>query len=106
LRYIFNTPVLTSHGVYRFSKITLDEAVAFLREGNWKSSVGHQAAADLLTQLSGVPIPLNRVRNEMEPGDVALVLRLLRRLPEGVSVVDMEELRMTPHEYCLLERIG
>ena len=40
----------------------------------------------------------------MQPGDQALVFRLLERLPEG-SVLDTEAVAATPHEFGLLTRL-
>jgi len=103
-RYILNTPILTSYGMYRFRKSTMEEAVAFLRTPGWTSAVGHEGTAALLTQLCGVEIPLNRIAVSMEPGDVALCFRLLRRQREGAEL-SLEDVRSVPHEYGFLERI-
>lgn len=52
-------------------------------------------AAAFLSQLLGVPVPVDRVAIAMQPGDEALVLRMLERLPEGrvLSIEDMERVR-------------
>jgi len=49
-------------------------------------------------------IPLNRISITMQPGDNALILRILQRLPEG-KVLNTEELQQLPFEIGLLKRI-
>lgn len=103
-KYVLNTPILTSYGIYGLYPITVEEAVAFLREGGWTSAIGHTGTAQLLTQLSGVVVPVNRITATMEPGDTALVFRLLRRQHEGRELT-LQDVRGTPHEYAILERL-
>lgn len=101
--YILNTPVLTNWGKYSFRKITVAEAKALLSQG-FISAVGHKGTAEILSEVLGVEIPENRVQIVMNQGDVALVFRLLKRLPEGV-VLSKEELEALPYELGILERI-
>lgn len=103
-RYVFNTPILTAYGVFAFYPIAVDEAVAFLREGDWTSAIGHAGTAQLLTQLSGVIVSVNRMTATMEIGDEALVFRLLKRQQEGRELT-LEDVRTMPHEYGILERL-
>jgi hypothetical protein len=69
-----------------------------------RSAIGHAGSAQLLERLLGQPVAVQRVTARMEPGDAALVLRLLQRLPEGV-LLDDEELQRTPFELAWLERL-
>lgn len=103
-RYVLNTPILTAYGVFAFAPLTVDEAILFLRTPGWTSGIGHIGTAQLLTQLSGVQVPVNRVTLEMNPGDQALVFRLKRRQQEGRELT-LDDVRSIPHEYGVLERI-
>lgn len=103
-RYVFNTPILTAYGIFAFYPVTVEEAVAFLRQGGWTSAIGHAGTAGLLTQLSGVLVPVNRITAVMEVGDQALVFRLLRRQQEGRELT-IQDVRGMPHEYGILERL-
>lgn len=104
MNYLLNTPVLTTHGDYRFEgPLALEAARAFAAQGA-HSAVGHKATARFLSQCLGVAVPCQRDAIRMQPGDQALVLRLLERQPEGV-LLDAEALAAAPHEFGLLTRL-
>lgn len=102
--YVLNTPVLPNPGTYRLERITIEQAKELLSEG-FTSAIGHEATAEVLSALLDIPIPMNRIQISMEPGDKALVFRLLTRLPEG-KVLSKEELLALPWELNLLCRIS
>lgn len=101
--YVLNGPILTEYGKYEFMKIGLPEVKAIL-SWDFVSGVGHEGTATLLAQLTGINVPVNRVAIKMQPGDIAVVFRVLTRLPEG-KVLTEEELAKIPYEFGLLERI-
>ena len=100
--YLINTPILTTYGDYSFTKISVTEATGILKDG-FVSAVGHQATADILKRILGIDVPMNRASIEMDCGDIAVVFRLLQRLPEG-AVLNQEELEKLPYELGLLYR--
>ena len=101
--FVLNTPILTEYGKYDFRNAELPVVRALLAQGNFISAIGHEGTATLVTQLTGVQIPVNRVAIRMQPGDLALVFRVLTRLPEG-KVLTQEELAAIPYEFAILER--
>ncbi len=104
LRYLLNAPVLTSYGDFRFEgPLTLDDARAFAARGAY-SAIGHAATAQWLSQVLGVAVHCRREAVRMAPGDQALVLRFLSRLPEG-ALLDAAALATLPHEFGLLTRL-
>jgi hypothetical protein len=104
MRYLLNTPVIGCCGDYRLSgPLSLESARAFAA-GPVHSAVGHAGSAAFLSERLGVAVACRRERVQMQPGDEALVLRLLDRLPEG-EVLDAAALASTAHEFALLTRL-
>ncbi len=96
-RYILNSAVITAPGVYEYRLITPEEAREWLRQGDWVSTVGYAETAEALATLAGMEIPVNRVIIKMEPGDEALVFRVV--LPPGTPRITPEMKGMLTREF-------
>ena len=102
--YVLNAPVITDYGKYEFEPLSVEEAKELL-SGGFVSAVGHEATANALSELLGIEIPVNRIQIKMKTGDMAVVFRVLTRLPEG-KVLTRAELEKIPWELGLLTKTG
>lgn len=101
---ILNSSVLTEFGDYRYSPLTLAEASQLLKEEGYSSAIGHEENARLLSVLTGLQIPVNRVEYRQRPGEKALVFKIKKRLPAG-EIIGNEDLPQEEYETGLLERL-
>lgn len=103
---ILNTSILTTEGTFKLTGITLEEAQKIVKEneGNILSAVGHQATADILTELLNTEIPMNRINFAQEEGQKALVFKLNGRAPEGV-ILNREQIEEIGYKFQILEKI-
>lgn len=103
--YVLNTPVLTDYGDWRLEgPIPLERAIELVSNG-FISAVGHAGTAEWLGKLLGVPVPVNRIRAELRPGDCALVVRMVQRLPEG-TVLSADQMERAPFDLAVLTRLA
>ena len=69
-----------------FCPITKERFIETLKEEEWESSIGHQSMADLLSEMTGITIPMNRSSNKIncsQDGYILLAQYTGPRLPEG-----------------------
>lgn len=101
---VLNTSILTTEGTYTLRAITLDEAKSLSSNNEILSAVGHQSTAEVLTELLGVSVPVNRIMFEQKAGQQALVFKLNGRPPEG-KILSRDEIEAIGYKFQLLERI-
>lgn len=86
MRYLLNSAVVTSFGTYIYSEIPFSEAKEWITEHRWESTIGYAETAEAMSQLFGVPVPVDRKTIKMLVGDEALVFRLV--FPPGSPRID------------------
>jgi hypothetical protein len=104
MKYVLNSPILTNYGLYRYKEITTLQAREILKNGTFVSAIGHEATAKLLSSLLETEIQYNRIAIVMQVGDIAIVIRLLTRLSEGL-VLTKDEIKKIGYSLALLERL-
>jgi hypothetical protein len=80
--YLMSSPILREPGQYAYRRVSLEEASGMLK-GGFVSAVQYQPAADMLRDLLGVTVPINRREARMEVGDMAVVVELPEPDPSG-----------------------
>ena len=106
-RIVFcNSPYMAGYGSFRHTEISLEEAEKLVSEcgDNWLSAIGHESTAQLLSELFGKQIPINRIDYQYQTGDVQLILRLKKRQPEG-SVLNREALDKVGYSFSIIEAV-
>jgi hypothetical protein len=84
--YLMSSPSLGGFGEYKYKPITLDEASKLLQERKFISAVRYQWDADMLRDMLGVYVPINRGAVELEVGDAIVVVELPEIEPSGQQV--------------------
>ncbi|WP_312202624.1 YddF family protein [Anaerospora hongkongensis] len=101
---ILNGAIITAEGDYSCHTIKLEEAKELIRSApGIISAVGHQATAEVLTDLLETEVTLNRINFYQEPGQQALVFKLNSRPPEGV-ILSREEIEEFGYQFQVLSR--
>ena len=100
---ILNTTIVTTDGLYRISPITLEVAKELVSKSSILSAIGHQSTADILTELLGLNVPMNRINFTQEVGQSAVVFKLKSRAPEGV-ILSKEQIEEIGYEFKLMTR--
>ena len=104
MKYLLNSAVITSAGLYEYRLVSRDEAAEWIRAGGWESRIGYSQTAEWIEQLAGVRPPLSREASPMGVGDEALVVRLKYRVqdPSQKGAVSVQE---EDWEYGILRRL-
>lgn len=102
---ILNTSIITSYGEYKYEPRDLEQVRMMVGHvaPPFQSAIGHQATADVLTELLEVPVPLNRINYEQQIGDRAVVFKLRGRPPEG-AILSREQIDAIGYDFGLLTR--
>lgn len=100
---LLNTSIITTYGTYEYLPIDLSQAQQMVVDGPWQSAIGHDATAEMLTELFGLPIPVNRINYQQQVGDRAIVFKLRGRIQEG-AILSRSHLEEIGYDFGLLIR--
>ena len=102
---ILNTSILTADGTFTHVTITAEQAVS-LAQTHWPavtSYIGHEATAQLVETVLGIPVPVNRVPCQQQVGQDALVFKLNGRSAEG-RILTYDDIEAIGFTWKLLRR--
>jgi hypothetical protein len=101
---ILNGCIITAEGEYSCKTIGLEAAKQLIQSApQIISAVGHQATAEILTDILETEVTFNRIDFHQEAGQQALVFKLNRRPPEGV-ILSRDEIEAFGYQFQLLSR--
>lgn len=103
---LLNTSIVTAEGTHELRRCALETAREMAKTAPAiNSAIGHEATAQILTELLGVPVAVNRQAHVSKPGDVALVFKLKGRPPEG-KILSREEMEAIGYEFFTLVHVA
>ncbi len=106
-KIIFLNALITSSRMpmtLKTKPVSLNMVKEIIKDKEIESYIGHEATANLLSSLLNINVPTNRSMYDPKPNDVAVIIRLKKRLekPEDVKNVspnDIEFILVEYHEY-------
>jgi len=101
---LFNGVVFTTTGLYRVSDISSEKVAELVRQNSFVSAVGHDAAAQIFSNILEEDVATNRISFEQEVGQLAIALKLNVRPAEG-SVLSYKEMQSIGYTFKLIERL-
>lgn len=101
---LFNGTIATTDGVYKINSISLEDAKRLIDENGFISAIGHKATSEIMSDLFGRNISMNRIEFKQKVGQKAVVFKLNQRPPEG-SILSREEIEKIGYRLKIMERI-
>ena len=86
MRYILNSAVITAPGRYDYRLLSLPDARRWIEAGPYRSTIRYPDTAFALASLLGRDVEARNETITMQPGDEALVFRLV--FPPGAGRVE------------------
>lgn len=102
--WLLNAPVITADGFFRCETISTDTACELVRTRGFKSAIGHDITAGIISELLNIDCPVNRIEFAQEKGQQALVFRLNHRLDEGCVLENRHEVEKVGYTFMLISR--
>jgi len=100
---ILNTTILVSSGVFAAIPVSVLQARSLVRKMGYRSHVGHESTAKILTKLLGVSVAYDRM--PFNGDGPALCFKLLGRAPEG-TVLTVPEIEAIGFDLRMITPLG
>lgn len=101
---LLNTTIATTDGIYEVKTIDLETAKKLIQGQELDSAIGHESTAQIMTELLGVPVAVNRQMFAHEEGQTAIVFKLKGRPPEG-KIFNRDEIEAIGYEFKTMIRL-
>jgi len=101
---LFNGTVATTNGLYSIKDIDVSAARKYVEQYGMISAIGHAATAEIMSELLGQHIPMNRIQFHQEVGQIGIVFKLNERPPEG-TILNKEEIKHIGYCLKIMERL-
>ena len=100
--YLMSTTVIPSgcDGTWKVKSVSLEEAKAMATKP-WKSAIGHESTAQIMSELLELNVPMERVSVSSEVGDKFLCFKLNKRPPEG-AILNRSQLEELGYGWCIM----
>lgn len=100
---LLNTSIITMYGSFRYEPISLEQAKELVHSNEIDSAVGHTSTAQVMSELLGIEVAVNRQTFQQQLGQQALVFKMNGRPPEGV-ILSRDEIEEMGYSWGLLTR--
>jgi Domain of unknown function (DUF1874). len=94
----FSLSMVEGDAILKARTVTIGDVKKALENSSFVSAVGHEATAQIMSELIGVSIPYNRAPIKLKAGDTLVVFQLLKRLEEG-RVLSSDEIKALPYKF-------
>lgn len=101
---LFNGTIATTNGLYSIKDIDFDTAKQYIKQYGFISAIGHEATAEIMSELLDEDIPMNRIQFHQQVGQIAIVFKLNERPPEGV-ILNKQEIERIGYGLKIMERL-
>ncbi|SFG06227.1 protein of unknown function [Desulfotomaculum arcticum] len=101
---LFNGTVATTNGLYSIKDIDAATAKRYIKQNGFLSAIGHEATAEVMSDLLGENIKMNRIQFHQQVGQFAIAFKLNIRPQEG-DVLTRKEIERIGFSLKLMERL-
>jgi hypothetical protein len=108
---LYNTSIITDYGIYKYWPVALDDVIAIVRNeenlGRFEhiiSCIGHQAVAEILSDLLDYKVEVNRNNLKQTADDLAIVFKLNSRVEEG-RILNRQEVEDIGYSFGFLKKL-
>jgi len=99
-----NCSIITTEGTFEKKSITLEEVKKLIfQTAHFESAIGHESTAKILSDLTSITVPVNRIKYEQKKDELMIVFQLRERPPEG-KILSIEEIEKIGYDFYSIEK--